>query len=531
MHPNRVFRLSWLAALVCLASWATPARAQVVTFTAQGVDELVETVKYGLKLAGYEDQATHLDGFIQSFLDGFKGIDTKKPWGSYVTKFPAGEAKPPTVLFVPVTSEEDFYGLLGKLNLNPNKEDGGLRSLDIPTGQRFFARVKDGYAFLSEDADSLKEPLNPATFAKALPRGTLLKLHFDVKQIPAPLKAEAIKKMDEQLAQEREKKEGENEHDHQARLWGIRVAREGFERLIKDSAAFDLALRVDREKHLVLFEASLAAEAGSPLAGEIGDMRKASTQFGGLAESSAAFLFWNGVINEKVRADLNNLLDTAVQKGIEKEPSVLKRAVAEKTFKVLEPTLKSDVIDVALSLRRGPASALTAVAAARVKNGKQIEQLLRDFGEGLKENDKKVVKFDAEKAGDVNIHVVTPPPSDKGAAEMAHVFGEAKIAIAFHNDAVVAAIGKNSIDEVKQVLSGLGRPSPRPASFEIELHAKAFTRFEKNEAKRKAFEDAFSEPGSDLIRLAVTGGDRLEVRVQASTHLLKLARAAQAVAE
>lgn len=532
MNPTRAFRLGWLIALVGLAAWALPARAQVVTVTVLSVDELIDTAKYGLTLAGHEDQANQLDQLAAAYLrtDGLKGLDTKKPWGVYVAKLPPHGEKPRAVLFIPTSGEQDFVAFLDRLNVGPTKEKAGLYSVTIPTGQKFFLKVKGGYAYLCEDEGELQNPVSPS--GAALPRGTLFRLRFDAKQIPASVKDEIIKKMDEEIAKEQGKKENEGDHDYQARQWGTRLARGGVERLIRDSQAFDLSLQVDRDKNVAAFEATLVPVAGSPLASEIRDMTKATTHFGGLAESSAAFAFWSGVMNEHVRGDLNKLLDTAFQKGMEKETSVLKKAVAEKVYKVLEPTLKSDVIDFAVALRQGPGSGpMTVVAAARVKNGKQIEQLLKDFADGMPEKQKQAVQFDADKAGDVNIHVVTMPEGDKGAKVVKQVFGAARVAVAFADEAVVAAVGQNAVEEVKHVLADLGKATARPASFQLEFHAKAFTRFEKNEAKRKVFEEAFKAPGSDVIRVAVTGGDRLQFRVQASTHLLKLAKAAQISAE
>ena len=531
MRPIQALRRGWLLALLLLAAATVPARAQFVTLTVQGVDELLDTFRYGMNLAGAGEQAKQLDGMLEMF-EGFKGIDTKKPWGIYLTGVPARGKDTKGVIYIPVTNEDDFIALLAKVGVSVNKDDGGQRTIDTPFGQKIYMRVKNGYAFLGENDEDLQKALDPAKFAKALPRGTLFQLHVNLGEVPKPLKAELISKIDEGIAKEKERKEGENEPEFRARLWGQQVARDGFVELINGSQSFELALRVDREKHVAAFEAVLVPVAGSQLAVEIKDMTKASTLFGALTESSLLHGYWSAVLNEKVRKDLNQIIDMAVKEGIEKEQSVLKRAVAEKVYKVLEPTLKMDVIDMAVALRQGSAGEpMTGVAALRVKDGKQIERLLKDFVAEMKEKEKQAIKLDADKAGDVNIHVVALPDHDKGHQELANVFGAAQAAIAFHDQAIVVALGKNGVAEVKRVLGGMGRPTSRSNSLEFELHAKAFTRFEKSDSKRKIFEDAFREPGSDVFRIVIKGGDKLHFNLQASTHFLKLAKAAQSPAE
>ncbi len=522
------YRTAGLLALLLLA-FPLSARAQLATLTVQGVDGLLDTARYGLKMVGHEDQAKQLDGLLEAFLqgEGFKGIDTKKPFGLFIAKVPENPQKPPVVGFIPITKDKEFIDLLGRVNITPSKEENGVRSVEIPNGQRLYLRFEHNHVFIAQDGSDLKSVPNPASFTKSASGSTLFHLNINFDEVPDELKKKFLAGIDNEINKQKNRQDGEQDHEYQGRLAGMKLTRDAFVSLVKDSARFTLQVDLDQIKHQFSIESHLLPKPGTALAKELQGMNQSKTSFAGLLDAAPASLAWHGLINDQLRGEMNKLIDNAFAKAIEQEKSGLKKAVAEKVFKALEPTLKSNVIDFAASLRGNhDGQPLTGILALRVKNGKQLEQLARDFTADLKEKDRQHIKLDADKVGDVNLHVAEGPAQDDKGKEIEQVFGAMKFTLAFHDDAVFLALGKNSLEEVKAALAGLGKSSTT-APVQLEFHGRAFTRFEKNQTRRKAMDKALSEPGSDLIRLAVTGGDSFKFRLQVSSHYLKLAKTLQ----
>lgn len=531
MRILATMRLKWFLVLVLALCPVVSVQAQVFTLVVRSVDGLLDTIKYGMRMAGKPNLAEQFDGLIEAYtgIDGFKGLDTKKPFGVYLDKFPANPANPPIIAFIPVTKEQEFIDFLAKLGATTGKEEKGVRSLDTPIGQQVYLTFKDGYAFIAQSKESLQSLPAPGKLVKSLPATALLQVDYNLDQIPAAMKKLALSGMDMHLAAESKKKNAESDEEFQGRQVGMKAARGLIERLIDDSKAIRVVLSADQQKHQFALDITLQANPGSPMQKEFQQMMQSKTSFGSLTESAPAALVWHGVINESARAELNKVIDAAKQAGLSKEKNELKRAVAERVLKTIEPTLRSETFDVAVALRGGDdQKALTGIAALRVKNGKQIEQIVRDLVAEHKGKEREHIKLDADKAGDVSLHVIEGPVDNEKDKDVARIFGALKITVAFLDDAVFIALGERSTDEVKRAIANFKKPAAsEPAPLQIDFHGRAFTRFEKDAKLRKAFDKALSEPGSDLIRATLRGGEDLQFHVEVSSHYLKLIGAIQ----
>lgn len=525
MHWINPRRWASLLALVVLTCSLSLAQAQLFTVTVAGVDNLMESVKYGMKMAGKEDMAAQIDYLLEAFLQnkGFEGLDTKKPMGAYLNKFPTNHEKPPVVVFIPISNEEEFIAFLGRLNVNPGKAENGVRSITLPIGQTVYLKIKNSYAFVSMDEEELKNASEPVKIAGKLPVNALFHVHVGLSEIPDSLKDQFLTKMNEEINKEAAKKENEPEIEYKARQATIRISRQAIERLVKDAEAINITASLDKQSHQFSIESNMQPKAGSGLHQEIKAMNDSKSIFASLFDNSPGYFVAHGIINQSLRSDVDALIDGIVKKAIADEKSIVKKAIAEKVFQALEPTLKSKNYEFALSMRnQGDKQPMTGVAAIQVKDGKKIEELIKGFVVEMKEKERAAIKLDVENVKGVNLHVITVPADDKGAKDMEEAFGEAKITIAIHNDYIIAAIGKNGTEEVKKFLNGASA-STSPAPVQLQVNVKPFTRFVKEAPIRGAIEKVFSAPNSDQIKMSVTGGDKVNVKFVISTHFLKLA--------
>lgn len=532
MHWANIRRWTCLLAILLAMSVVQPAQAQLVNVTVAGVDTLLETVKYGLKMSGKEDMATQIDSLLEAFLqnEGFKGIDTKKTLGAYLNKFPQNATQPPVVVYVPISNEADFLSLLGKLNVTPSKEENGTRSIEIPTGQRLYLSFKHGYAFVSLDEDEVKNALNPSKFAAVAPgQGTMLvNVNVRLNEIPKELKDKFLEEVDKGINQEKDKKDNEDQVEFQARLAAMNLSRQSLEHLVRDTEAITVLMAIDMKQHVFTVDSTLQPKAGSGLHGEFKQMANSKSNLSSLLEGAPASLAWHGIMNEVLRKDLDKLIDNLVKKGITEEKSLVKKAVMEKVYQALEPTLKSKNYELIMSMKsQGDSQPMTGLMALRVKDGMKIEEVVKGLAVEMKEKERAAIQFDAEKVNGVNLHVVNIPADDKGVKELTEAFGAAKITLAFHDDYIIVGLGKQSTEQVKQFLSQPASTTQSPTPMQMTVHVKPFARFVKEAAVKKAFETIFTTPESDLVQLNVTGGDKLQLKVQVSTHFLKLIEAAE----
>src|SRR5262249_17324047 len=110
------------------------------------------------------------------------------------------------------------------------------------------------------------------------------------------------------------------------------------------------------------------------------------------------------------------------------------RELAKRVFDTLAPTIKAAELDAAVAMV-GPNAKGTysLLAAGMVKNGKEIEKLVKDFSQFAPADEVKF-EFDVEKAGDFSLHKITinrlPPELEK-------VFGAKTVWLAV-SDSIIA---------------------------------------------------------------------------------------------
>lgn len=531
LNPIRWGCVLALLLAICLQT----AQAQLMSITVTSVDGLMDTAKYGMTLAGKKELADQLDSLLEAVTQakGLKGIDRKKPMGAYLNKFPTNHNTPPLVLFVPITKEADFIDLLDTFNISPSKPENGIRNIAIPGGQQVYLTFKNSYVYASLDKEELKDLIDPTRIVANFPANALFHMHLGLGNIPKEMKEKFLAEVDKNISEEKGKKPEESDTEYQFRVAGMNYTRSALEHLVMEAQGLSLSVLLDKGQHLFSVDALLTAKPGSRLLMEMQALNNSKSQFAGVIDAAPASLVYHGAMSEQVRKDLDTFLDKVVKAAIANEKSIMKKAVAEKIFSVIEPTLKSKNYDAAISIRTsGDKEPLTGLGALRVVNGKQLEELVKGLIVEMKEKERKAIQVDADKVGDVNIHVINIPDDDKGAREMVEAFGAAKIAIAFHNDAIVVGLGKNSVDEVKRVVNSINQTGgTNPPPMQMLVHAKPFARFSKEAAVRKAFETIFTTPGSDAIKFTMTGGDQLRWRADVSTQFLKLIEASEKAKE
>jgi hypothetical protein len=192
-----------------------------------------------------------------------------------------------------------------------------------------------------------------------------------------------------------------------------------------------------------------------------------------------------------------------VKKGGDKEGPVW-----QKVFDAVSPTLKAAELDLAAALTGPDAKGNhTLLVAARVKEGKGIEKLAKEFApHGAQAAD---FDFDVEKVGNFTLHKVTlkevPPEFEK-------VFGTKTVWLATSDDLIAASVEPDGT-ALKAGLKAQAVPVP---VLNVELSAAklipVFAQHLKPDEVKALVKDTFGDvdpAGRDTLTVTVTGGEKL----------------------
>lgn len=500
-------------------------QAQFVVFTVQSVDAVLDQMRHTLKLAGKEEEAKQIDGMLQAYLsdDGLKGLDTKRPLGIYLSKFEKLDPqKPPLVAFIPVTNEQDFIALLGKLNIPILEADkDGFRRIHLGP-VTVCLRFAHGHAFAALDEELLKAEIpDPAKMLPADHRKNLLALTANLDAMPQSLKDQVLdglaKEMDKQA------KEAGDDKARQQSLKGQKMVHESLRQFLNETREVSLTAHHDRQARKLRMDFVLTPRPGTKMAQQVKNFGASRSQFAALAEDAALNFFLHFPIDAETRAALDTTLEEAFQDALKEEKSLAKKAVAEKVFAVLAPTLKSDTFDLFATLRGPRDDKFTLVAGLRVKNGQEIEQLLKNLLNDMPEKDRANVQLDAEKVDGLSVHKITFPEGDKDARR---IFGSSQIFVVFHKDYALFTVGQHGLEELKKAMSQVGTPGQKQfAPMHLNASIRRLMHFEENEAKRSkaiaAAKSVFTGPEDDLIQFTWSGDTTMRLRFEMSDQIIK----------
>ena len=486
----------------------------------RSIDGLLGDVKYLATLGGKEKDAKKLDEQLKAALPkGFEGIDTKRPIGLY-GRLEEVITDSTAVLLVPVSDEKAFVGLLENVTKQKlKKDDDGTYSFSPGNdGQTVYIRFANKYAYASL---MHKEPLEKNKLRdpeKLLGAGdATIFISFRLDHIPDALKQIGLGQMENRLADlEEQKQPNETKAQEALRKQTTKEVTAGFSSLIKEGAEIALKFDVDHNANQLVVEASVAGKEASKLAAGIAKIAGSKSLFGGLfGNDSAMKILVHGALPPGMRATFESAVDEGLHKELDKEKDKAKREQAEKILKVLGPTLKSGDLDLAIDLRGPSANKLYAVVAAlKIKDGGEIDKLIRDVVKDVPAKDREDLKLDAESAAGLKIHQLDI--GKKLDAEARRLLGDNPVYFAIRNDALFVAAGENGLAAIKEAASASPKAAP-PVSLEFAI-SRLVALMEKSPKgdPKAAAQKAFAGNSNDKIHVAFEGGKSLKLRLDIS---------------
>jgi hypothetical protein len=536
---------SFVVACLAVAGAVLPARADApkgaeptLVLRLKSLDGIISDAKYLAGLAGQSDKAAEADAAIQA-LAGAKGLagtglDTSRPIAIYAI-VGGGGLDSKGVVMLPIADEKAFMDMLtdlvGRFGVAGKKDDEGVHQFAIPGAPvNVFIRCANGYAYCAAGLDrSAIDPgnlLSPTSKSLTAGSGELAGLTINVDRVPDMLKQIALQHLEVQMAAAKEKK-APNETSAQAQL-KTQIVDLAFQRIkmfLTQAGPIDVKLVIDRAAGDISLQATVAGKPGSEFAKEIAATANRPTAFGGInADAVKAVL--SLAVPEVLRQSLSAVVDEGIDQAVRKEQDPTKKEIARKVLTALAPTLKAGVLDATGGLTGPNASGhFTAFAAVQVKNGKNIEKVLKDLSAQIPAKERDALKLDVETIAGVSVHKIVPGPHLD--AQARKLFGDqGAILVAFRPDAAFVVFGDPTATGTMKALIE-SKPGKAGAMLDVRGSVARLAGMDRDKGPdaEKAAEEVFGQNprGRDIVSFRVEGGGAITVKLSLKADILKFA--------
>ncbi len=499
------------------------ADAPTVVVRLNSIDGLISDLLYLADAAGKGNEAKQVAGILKN-LDGVKGLDMTKPIGLYgrlATKLEESDF----ALMVPISNEKEFLTLLEGVGVKFEKGQDDVYKVDLPKVPfAGYFRFANSYVYGTiRDPKLLAKGRLIAPAAVLEGRAGALEVALNLEQVPAGFKELIVSQAALRLSEAKgEKKPSETEAQHKLRIALADEAANQIKAIVNEGKELTLKLDVDRKTADVVASLRFTAKPGTKLAASIAELGQGSSIVANLTGPGSAL---GGrviaMVPQGLRKPYDAFLDDLMKLAHDNAPDKGALDLMNQVFTAVGPTLKAAELDSGFDLR-GPAAngKFTLIAATAVKEGADIEKVLRTVHAVVPAEVRGLITLDAEKLGTTNIHRIAPP-AEVIDANFKRVFGDGPTYIAIRKDALVIAAGDKALDALKEVLARDPK-SGKLVQVEVSV-ARVLTLDNKNEAAAAIAAKVFAKhPDADKVRLTLEGGKALELRLSAKAKLLEL---------
>ncbi len=467
----------------------------------------------------------------------FAWLDTKQPFGFYALLDDKLD-KCAGVLLIPVTDEKDFLKALDEqfhFKMEKQAANPGYYKVIPPDEDYPVAlglRVNKGYAYFcigDQTAIDEKKILLPSQIIsdKETAPATIT---VAVDRIPKGLKAVAKDLYKDKIEEETK------ELDPEVKPLATPFVKMGkrFLDLLCDEVK-TIQIRLDSNAKDTGIEINITPIEKSSLAKAVSERKPSTNQFGSLVTKDA--LYYQTLQVPMFAPELADFYQTALDMGQAELPKLAKDAMIPgevlstigELIKVGKATVKSGNIDTLL-LVNGPnkTGEYSAVFAITMKDTDGLSKSLPNMLKGLPKEVSDLVKLNASKVGDVDVHEidlkdVVPEPFQKLTG------AKPKVHIAIGKDRGIVTFGADSLGLLKQALEA--KPTEMPASTSIlngkklnvlvdEIVKAAGKEANLGQQEIELFKMFGEKENINMMEVSIKGGDKLTVRVSMGNSYL-----------
>ena len=531
--PGKYLAALFMALVVLLApavrAGEKAAETPTVVVRVKSLNALLDNLNLVVKLVGQEEAAHQIEGLIKSKIGkkGLEGIDPARPFGAYV-RFGKAIDEINGAILIPMIDEKTFLTLLESLDVNFTKDKAGIYTHKTNKNFDLYFRFAHQYLYItSVNTESIQDKnlLDPAK-ALAIGNDATISMVARVDQIPNDAKLIALAQLEEALlAAQKKGNPNETKLQEEFRVALLRDVNKLGSSLIREATEvrFDLDV-IDKTKEMTV-NFSITGKPNSELAKTIQNLGSLKSPLAGLIKKDLAF---DGgvhfVLPEALQKAFGDVIDEAVERSLGGIQDAKKKQQAETLFKALMPTAKGGEFQIVAAVLGPKADYYTMIAGLKLKDGDKLGNTVRDLlQEALKDIPpalREKIHLDIDSVGTVKIHKFELPSDPKIDKLLEVVAGDNQLYLAFRDDAVFLALGKESLATLKTVLAKKDSAASQLLVFDFDVVRMAKLMAQTPQQKELA-DKLFPAGENGRVRLSVDGGASLSARLQMRLNVLE----------
>lgn len=530
-------RRYWLAALsLVFVMCAAPAlQAQekaadtpTVVVRVKSLNALLQNLNLVVRLVGQEEAANQIEGLVKGKIgkNGLQGVDPTRPFGAYV-RFGKAIDEVNGAILIPMADPDTFLALLDNFGLNYVKDKNGIYTHKTNNVDLYF-RFANKYLYITSlNTESIQEKnLVDPVKALAISGDAAISMVARVDQIPNDAKLIALAQLDE-IIQAAQKNGPADETKAQAefRMALLRDANKIASSLVREAAEIRFDLDISEKTKEMTVNFNVTAKPGTDFAKSIDTIGKLRSPLAGMVKNNLAF---EGALHfalpETLQKAFDSVIDDVSSRSLEGIQSVDKKKQAETLFKAMMPTAKAGEYQIVASVIGPKNDRYTFLGAVKLKDGAKLGNTVHDLVKlaivEIPEAERDKIKLDFDSVGPIKIHRFEAPKNPQLDSLIKDVAGDKYLYLAFRDDALFLALGKEALPTLKAALAKADSASSPPLVFDFDVARMAKLMAQTVEQKDLAAK-LFPNGQNGRVRFSVEGGTSLSARLQMRLNVLE----------
>ena len=325
--------------------------APFLVISVRGVEGLLNDIDYFFESAG----ESIFSAVVQRYLPvirNLKGVDQTKPFGVMMVVDPGEAPDPVFVGFVPVSDLEELTKTAQFASITVQNKNGEHNRYEIVTGnQRYQGLLQENYLFISSKAKTLNRRFpDPVAVTKNHSDRYDIAASLLLKNTPNDLKNMIVDYLRAHVHSRIKKKRGESEDQYRNRTLQTRLFLMVMESLLLQGDALTLGWNLSKDEKAASIELSLDAIPDSSFALLLKQLGHTPSRFENLKKGRPALVASSTLQWDKIE---KQLLEDLFHEGVrlflkhDADHSIYQKKMAA-LFRVLQPTLETDLLDVAV---------------------------------------------------------------------------------------------------------------------------------------------------------------------------------------